>query len=226
MSGMKSNKRYKFIGGNSRIFLTGAPLSGKSTISPQLVSKIDDCTLQNMDILRLMAQMLEDQKPEKERNPFAYLGSCDAYKAIGDGTFNSDSLISGFREYSSVVCKTLDFILPKLEAQGAKNAIFEGVQLLPKLIKKHINDTTRVILVTTTSKSFDRNSSKTFGNVEWLLDRYSTDKLISIQNELVEEVSKLPKDRALIVKNESIDQTVENILEFLINSKLVIELKN
>jgi len=118
---------YKFVKHNSHIYVTGAPITGKSTISSLVSSSIADCTWQNMDIIRLTAQMVEEQKPENERNPFVYFGSCDAYTTVGDGVFSPESLIEGFINYSEVVSSSLKFILPKLETQGASDVLFDGV---------------------------------------------------------------------------------------------------
>lgn len=61
--------KYSFVNPNTLLFLTGVPLSGKSSIAPLVASAIEDCTVQNMDIIRILAQERELQKPENKRNP-------------------------------------------------------------------------------------------------------------------------------------------------------------
>lgn len=192
---------YKFAKNNSRIFITGVPLSGKSTISPLIARNISDCTWQNMDILRLTAQMVEEQKPIELRSPFVNYGSCDSYKAIGDGSFTPESLIEGFRCYSEIVSDSLSFILPKLEAQGAKDVLFDGVQTTPDIVKRHMNDSTILIVLTSSESRLRKNATKMFGEEQWLLDRYSPDKLMLLQNEILRQTNDFPKDKLLIVDN-------------------------
>lgn len=191
----------KFASHNSRIFVTGVPLSGKSTISSIIVGSITDCTWQNMDIIRLTAQMVEEQKLERLRNPFANYGSCDAYSAIGDGSYSPKSLIEGFIKYAEIVSSPLNFILPKLEAQGASDVLFEGVQLTPNIVKRHLNENTRLIIITSTEERLKSNARKLFGNEQWLLDRYSPDKLLLLQTEILRQAQGFPKDKLLMVDN-------------------------
>lgn len=192
---------YKFAKNNSRIFITGVPLSGKSTISPLIARNISDCTWQNMDILRLTAQMVEEQKPIELRSPFVNYGSCDSYKAIGDGSFTPESLIEGFKRYSEIVSDSLSFILPKLEAQGAKDVLFDGVQTTPDIVKRHMNDSTILIVLTSSESRLRKNATKMFGEEQWLLDRYSPDKLVLLQGEILRQTKDFPKDKLLIVDN-------------------------
>lgn len=207
---------YKFARHNSRIFITGSPLSGKSTLSPLIVSSIADCTWQNMDIIRLTAQLVEEQKPESLRSPFADYGSCDAYKAIGDGSYSPETLLQGFKKYAEIVGTSLSFILPKLEAQGARDVLFDGVQLMPDIVKKHMNENTKLIVVTSTKERFESNTKKMFGNEKWLLDRYSPDKLLLLQDELLRQAKDFPKDKLLVVDNSGkILNSAYKIMDYL-----------
>ena len=212
----------KFSHPNSRIFFTGVPLSGKSSISPQVAARIEGCTLQNMDILRLTAQIAESQKPEGKRNPFVFLGSCDAYSAVGDGAFTPDSLVRGFNNYAEAVSSQLNWILPSLEAQGARDVAFEGVQLTPNIIKRHLNDSTRLIIVTSTENQLRENAVKMFGNEADLLERYSPEKLLLLQDEILKQAAEFPKDKLLIVNNtDTISKAASSAMGFLFESGLV-----
>lgn len=213
---------YKFAKNNSRIFITGVPLSGKSTISPLVARNISDCTWQNMDILRLTAQMVEEQKPVELRSLFVNYGSCDSYKAIGDGTFSPESLIEGFKLYSEIVSDSLSFILPKLEAQGAKDVLFDGVQTTPDIVKRHMNDSTILIVLTSSESRLRKNATKMFGDEQWLLDRYSPDKLILLQKEILRQAKDFPKDKLLIVDNSGkISGSAHKIMDFLLFSGMI-----
>ena len=213
---------YKFAKTNSRIFITGVPLSGKSTISPLIARNISDCTWQNMDILRLTAQMVEEQKPIELRSPFVNYGSCDSYKAIGDGSFTPQSLIEGFRRYSEIVSDSLSFILPKLEAQGAKDVLFDGVQTTPDIVKRHMNDSTILIVLTSSESRLKKNATKMFGEEQWLLDRYSPDKLMLLQDEILRQTKDFPKDKLLIVDNSGkISCSSHKIMDFLLFSGMI-----
>lgn len=107
---------YEFTSQKVLIFLTGVPLSGKTTITPLIASSIKGCATQSMDIFRLMAQELEKAKPEDQRNPFVHYGSCDSYKIIGNGKYSPQNLIDGYMAYSSAVSSLLEMVIPKLEA--------------------------------------------------------------------------------------------------------------
>lgn len=213
---------YKFAKNNSRIFITGVPLSGKSTISPLIARNISDCTWQNMDILRLTAQMVEEQKPIELRSPFVNYGSCDSYKAIGDGSFSAESLIEGFKRYSEIVSDSLSFILPKLEAQGAKDVLFDGVQTTPDIVKRHMNDSTILIVLTSSESRLRKNATKMFGEEQWLLERYSPDKLMLLQGEILRQTKDFPKDKLLIVDNSGkISGSSHKIMDFLLFSGMI-----
>lgn len=232
MFGMERNKiigseeikepGYKFTGGNSRIFITGVPLSGKSTIAPLVASEISDCGIQNMDILRLTAQMIEEVKPVEERNPFANYGSCDSYVAIGDGSYSPENLVLGYREYSKIVTQSLDFILPKLEVQGAKDMVFEGVQLMPEIVKNYLNPNARLIVVTSNAQTLKTHAQKLFAGEDWLMERYSTDKLLMLQEEILRQTKDFPADKLLIVENtQTIASSTADVMNYLLRSGVI-----
>jgi len=213
---------YKFTRSNSRIFITGVPLSGKSTISPLIARNISDCTWQNMDILRLTAQMVEEQKPIDMRSPFVNYGSCDSYHAVGDGSYSPEALIGGFKKYAEIVSDSLAFVLLKLEAQGAKDVLFDGVQTTPEIVKRYMNDSTRLIILTSSESRLKKNAVKMFGNEQWLLDRYSPERLMLLQSEILKQARDFPKDKLLIVDNSGkISGSAYKIMDYLLFSDII-----
>jgi 2-phosphoglycerate kinase len=214
--------KYKLISSNTLVFISGAPLSGKSTIAPLVVSSIKGCTLQPMDIIRLLAQEVENQKPENERSPFVNYGSCDSYVALRDGSYSPESLIEGFNAYSEAVSSLLTKIIPKLEAQGVRDLLFEGVQLTPKIIRPYLHGNNKLIVITSNESQLASNRGKIFGKNQELLDRYSTDKLMLIQKEILRQANEISKHKVLRVENvgEYTDCVVE-IIQFLLDEKVI-----
>jgi len=183
------------------IFLTGAPLSGKSTIAPLVTSSIEGLTLQPMDIIRLLAQEVENVKPKSQRNPFVNLGSCDSYTLIGDGKYTPESLIQGYNTYAEAVSSLLTGIIPKLEAQGVRDLLFEGVQLTPRIVAPYLDRNNRLIVITSNRSMLASNRKKVFGENKELLDRYSDDKLLAIQQEILLQAKQLSQDKVLYIEN-------------------------
>ncbi|MBU0570363.1 hypothetical protein KKB40_06350 [Patescibacteria group bacterium] len=204
---------YRLSEPNTLLFLTGAPVSGKSTIAPLVTSSIESLTLQPMDIIRLLAQEIENVRPEKERNPFVNLGSCDSYTIIENGGYSPERLIQGFNAYSKAVSSLLTGIIPKLEAQGVRDLLFEGVQLTPEIVAPYLDGNNRLIVVTSNQPMFASNRRRVFGTDHELLDRYSDDKLLAIQHEIIRQAKHLPENRVLFIDNtgEYIDAAIEVI---------------
>lgn len=215
---------FRFSKPNTLLFITGVPLSGKSTIAPLITPMIEGCALQNMDIIRLVAGQMEDLKAESERNPFLNLGSCDAFTIVGDGTFTPEHLVTGFNAYSKAVCSVLENILPKLEAQGAKDVIFEGVQLTPSLVAPLLKGNSKLIIITSNEERLRANANKLFADEAWLLERYSPDKLLLLQDEILRQAKGIPDDKLLIVDNSGtyLDSAAK-ILQFLANSETIVQ---
>lgn len=206
-------KQYKFNTGGTIIFLCGAPLVGKSSVASQLVSKIQDCSLQSMDIVRLFAQEYENLKPKSEQNDFVQLGSCDSYKLIGDGKYSPETLIEGYKKYAASICSHLSFIISRLEVQGAHNVIFEGVQLLPECIVQYLKGNNVFIELIGTKANFERNKNALFGRDQNLQKRYETEKLLVIQEEISKQRKRFnDKMSFVITMNSSIEQVVNDIL--------------
>ncbi len=207
---------------NTLLFLTGAPLSGKSTIAPYISSAIESCSLQPMDIMRLVSQMIQQEKPAHERNPFVYLGSCECYELIGDGTYTKESLIEGYNKYSEAIFGPAAWMFPKFETQGEHNVLFEGVQITPRLVRDYLNHKNKLIIITSNEKQLRENTIRLYGEEPNLLDRYSTDKLLAIQEELIKQTSVLKKDDFLIVENTGdYKKPVKEIFEFLLSNNVV-----
>ncbi len=219
---MVEGPKYKFTKQGTLIFVTGTPLSGKSTIAPLVASSIEGCALQPMDIIRLIAQEIESYKPMSERNPFVNYGACDSYLSVGDGSYSPRSLISGFNAYSEVVSSLLCNIIPKLETQGVQNVLFEGVQLTPIIVDPYLRDNNRLIIVTSSALKLESNRGKMFCENDELVKRYSTDKLILLQEEIIRQSRKIPENRLLYVDNRGdCRYTITRIVQFLLNTSVI-----
>lgn len=214
---MERKAGLEFVNPKSLLFLTGAPLSGKSTIAPMISSSIEGCGQQSMDIVRLMAQELERLKPEPERNPFVQFGSCDSYSLIGNGSYSPESLVAGFNSYSEAVFSVLKIILPKLELQGVQNLLFEGVQLTPRQVEPYLVEGSKLIVVVSDSTRLEANRNKMFGNDEQMTKRYSTEKLLLIQDEILAQATKLAPENLIIINNTgSIGDSASAVINNLI----------
>ena len=213
---------YRFTKQGTLIFVTGAPLSGKSTIAPLVVSSIESCTLQPMDIIRLVTQEIESHKPEKERSPFVNYGSCDSYVAIGDGSYSPRSLILGFNAYSEIVSSPLRDIIPKLGVQGVQNVLFEGVQLTPSIVAPYLNGNSKLIIVTSNAQKLESNRRKMFGDDTELIERYSTDRLLLLQEEILKQSREIPEGKVININNiRDYRNTIANTLKFLSDTSVI-----
>lgn len=214
---------YKFTHSDTVLFITGVPLSGKSTVAPLVAASIESCTVQPMDIFRLISQKLEEYKPEKERNPFVQVGSCDSYTCVGDGRYTPENLIIGFNKYAEVVCALLEVVIPKLEVRGVRNVIFEGVQLTPEIVAPYIiTRNNRLIIVTSSENKLAKNRRKLFGNDRELQEQYSGEKLMLLQDEILRQSQTLPKETFKIIDNTGeYTQTVDKLLQYLLESKVI-----
>jgi len=216
------NPEYRFTKQGTLIFVNGVPLSVKSTIAPLVASSIEGCTLQPMDIIRLIAQEIESLKPEGERSRFVNYGSCDSYVAVGDGSYSPQSLIFGFNAYSEVVCSPLRNIIPKLEVQGVQNVLFEGVQLTPSIIASYLKGNNRLIIITSDAQKLESNRRKMFGDNIELNQRYSIDKLLLLQREIIRQSEQIPQDRLFRVDNTGdFRYTTAQILQFMCKTGII-----
>jgi 2-phosphoglycerate kinase len=215
---------YKFKHDDSVIFITGVPLSGKSTISPLVAASIEGCTVQPMDIFRLISQKIESMKPECEQNPFVQAGSCDSYVFVGNGSYSPKSLIEGFREYSAAVASVLEIVMPELEKQGVRNIIFEGVQLTPEYVETYLEKGNNALFVISANKErLEANRAALFGSDEAMRERYSTEKLLLLQSEIERQAGQLVGGRVNIVENNDDDYTkaAENVLKMLLENDII-----
>ena len=207
---------YQFTEPGTLLFVTGVPLSGKSTISPQLAASVEGCSMQNMDVFRLLAQTIDGMKSEDEREPALQFGSCDGYLAVGDGSYSPENLLEGFGRYSRAVFALADIVIPSLEAQGAQSVLFEGVQLQPSLVAPHLKGNSKLIVVTSSDVQLKANRDRLFGGDPVMDDRYSNDKLLTLQDELLRQADELPADSVLRVDNTGEwPDTLPVILDFL-----------
>lgn len=208
---------YEFSKPGTLLFMDGSPLCGKSTVAPLVAANIAGCALQNMDIIRLAAQEVDAQGPGGETDPVLNFGSCDSYQAIGDGSYSPESLIEGYRRNSEAICRLMHKIVPGLEAQGAADVFFEGVQLLPDIVAPYLSASNKLLVMTSSGDGFDRNREKLFGREATdLHERYSTDRLLLIQGELLRQSAGLPPDQVFRVDNShDFVAAASSILDFL-----------
>lgn len=214
---------YEFTSQKVLLFLTGVPLSGKSTIAPLVAASIKGCAIQSMDIFRLMAQELEEAKPENLRNPFVHYGSCDSYKLVKNGEYNPENLIEGFMAYSRAVSSLLDLVIPKLEAQGVQDLLFEGVQLAPDIIKPYLKgEDARLIILQTNKFRLTSNRKEIFGENQEMEERYSTDRLLVLQNDILRQSKNIPPHKVVVVDNTGkYTETASKVLQFLLKTGLI-----
>lgn len=217
VSGKISRPEYSFVKPDTLLFLTGAPLSGKSTVAPLVAAAITDCTIQNMDIIRILAQERESQKPEEERNPFVRYGSCDSYLFVGDGSYSPQSLVVGYNLYARAVTSLLEAVIPKLENQGAQRVLFEGVQLTPEIVSPFLTGNNRLIVITSNETRLSANRDKRYGKDRELLERYSLERLLLLQEEIIRQAQEIPLDKMFFVDNSAdYPTTVTRIIRLLI----------
>ncbi len=220
--GLARSPEYRFTRQGTLVFITGAPLSGKSTIAPLITSSIENCTLQSMDIIRLVAQEIESHKPEAERSLLVNYGSCDSYVAIGDGSYSPQNLIIGFNAYSEIVCSPLRNIIPKLEVQGEQNVLFEGVQLTPSIVAPYLIGNNRLVVVTSNAQQLESNRRKIFGDNVELNKRYSTDKLLLLQDEIIRQSRQVSKNRLFYVNNTGdFRNTTTQVIQFMLKTDTI-----
>lgn len=227
LEGMRTPKHinrpeYRFVTPNTLIFIAGAPLSGKSTIAPLIASAIEGCTMQSMDIIRLVAQEIDRNKPENQRNPFVTYGSCDSYVFVGDGSYSPEHLIKGFNEYSKAVSSVLTGIIPKLELQGERNVLLEGVQLAPSLVIPYLINNNKLIIVKSDASRINAIRNALFTGNQELIDRYSTEKILLLQEEILRQSKDISADKVFYVDNTGeYTDTVSKIIQFLLNMHVV-----
>jgi 2-phosphoglycerate kinase len=208
--------RYKFRNHNSLLFITGVPFCGKSTIASVIASLIKDCVYQSMDIIRLIAQLLEKTKAKNIRNRFVELGCCEGYTLIDDGAYSPNNLIKGYHIYSKSLFSIIKYIISKLEFQGVENVLFEGVQLMPSLVSQYLDNKNKLIVITSDTQNLIKNREKRFGKDKELIEKYSIDKLLLLQKEILRQSEKIPRHKLFIIENQgNYENTVYQILQFL-----------
>jgi len=108
-------------------------------------------------------------------------------------------------------------VLPKLEAQGVKDIIFEGVQLTPKNISKYLkNSQNKLIIIKSNRERLLKNRDKLFGNNQTMINRYNLDRIMLVQEEIIKQTLKLERDKFFIAENNNdYLETVKSILKYL-----------
>lgn len=213
---------YRFVIPNTLIFIAGVPLSGKSTIAPLVASAIEGCATQSMDIIRLVAQAIDRNKPENQRNPFVKYGSCDSYMLVGDGSYSPERLIEGYNKYSEAVSSVLTEIIPKLELQGERNVLFEGVQLTPSLVSPYLTDSNKLIVVTSNASQISSIRDAVFAGNQELINKYSTEKILLLQEEILRQSREIPAKKIFYVDNTGkFTNSVTKIIQFLLDSQVI-----
>lgn len=215
---------YRFARPGTLLFVNGAPLSGKSTVSLSLAANIYGCNVQNMDILRLAAQEVDKMRPTIVQEEVLMYGSCDSYRAVGNGAYSPEALITGYRRYSEATCWLMHRIIPSLEKQGASDVLFEGVQLLPSTVGKYLNSHNKMITITSNPQNLLDNRNKLFGvELEEMNERYSVDKLMMVQQEIIRQTKTLSTDQFYHANNTGrYIETVKSILNFLNSSGVIV----
>lgn len=215
-------EKFDFIKPHNVIFFTGAPLSGKSTIAPELNARFNNSVMQHMDVIRLLSQEVELQKPEDQRNNFVFYGSTDAYKLVGDGSYSPERLVEGYRLYSMAVSRLLFSVFNKLNPEDIDNMTIEGVQIMPELVAPHLKrDGSGLIVLTADEKQFTHNRNKVFSD-DTIKAKYSNDRLMLVQNEILRQTNGLPKDKVMIAENTgNVDQVVGMMLQFLTKNNFI-----
>jgi len=109
--------------------------------------------------------------------------------------------------------------ITRFYSSQTRDVVFEGVQLIPDIVQEHLNKNSRLILITSTEKRLSENAKRMFGEEKWLLDRYSPEKLLLLQNELIRQTKTFPKDQLIIIDNsgEILDSAIE-IMNYLLTS--------
>lgn len=216
------NAKYRFSKDGTLVFITGTPLSGKTTVAHLVASLIEGCTLQSMDIMRLIAQEMENRKAKVRQNLFVRYGSCDSYRIIGDGSYSVNCLLKGFNNYAEAVSSVLRFIVPNLEVQGAYNVLFEGVQLIPNAVKQYLQKNNKLIILTARARKLESNRKKIFKDDPELTKRYSNNKLLLLQNEIIAQGEKIKKDKVFFVENaHDCENTANKIIFFLLKTSVI-----
>lgn len=215
-------RNYSYILPHNVLFLTGAPLCGKSTIASILNACIVDSAIQHMDLIRLLSENMENKKPINKRNKFVGLSSVDAYKEIGNSEYSTDNLILGYKLYSEAVSQLILSVLDKLNPEDIDHLIMEGAQLLPELTAPYLSRPGYgIIVLKTTEEQFNIHRENVFSEQN-LRDKYSNEKVISIQNELIKQAEKINSKKVFIVENNGTPETVVlKILEMLEINNLI-----
>ena len=100
--------------------------------------------------------------------------------------------------------------------------LFEGVQLTPSIVSPYLTDDSRLIVVTSSEEQLERNRYKLFGNNPQLQERYSTEKLVILQNEILRQAKESGSDRIILVDNiQDVRETAAGIISALLKQQIL-----
>lgn len=216
MFGEVKMKKYKLNQRSSKLFIVGPPLIGKTTLASHLTSIIIDMPVVSMDIVRIFAQLIENEKLAKLRNKFVQYGSCDSYTLVGDGTFKKENIINGYKAYAKAVFNPITNVIPKLETQGCENVIFEGVQLMPELVAPYLGKNCKLIVLKSNPDRFNQSKKNLFEDNKILHNRYNNVALSTIQTEILKQASKIDSCHCIVIDNSFDKNTlITNVIKVL-----------
>lgn len=214
--------KYKFTKPNAIIFIAGASLSGKTTLAPLVSSKIENCIVQHMDVIRMLSEDLTLHDGKVVENNLVSTGSADAYTQIGDGSYSEKNLIEGYRLYSQIVTKYFLPVISKLNTEDMDNMVLEGVQLMPELLIDILSNKNTYLFVLTADEEHYKKSVKNRYNTDKLRIRYSSDRLKLIEKELVRQTNGLPTKNFMIIHTSKVvKKSVDKILQCLLENNFI-----
>ena len=214
---------YRFIEPGSVVFLTGTPLSGKSTIAPIVSMQIENCAMQHMDVIRLLSQQIELIKPEGQRNNLVMFGSTDAYTQIGDGTYSDAALIEGYKQYSKAVTKHFFAVLNQLNPEDISNMFIEGVQLLPEIVAPYLQSHPGLLIILTSNNNTLQTRVEERYIDPTVQSKYRPKMLQLIQDTLLDQSKIISQKNLLVIKNNLEPLNTANaIIKSLIKKRVLL----
>lgn len=120
------------------------------------------------------------------------------------------------------VSSLLTGIIPKLEVQGAQRVLFEGVQLTPQIVSPFLTGDNRLIVITSSAARLSSNREKRFGKEAELLERYSLDRLLLLQDEIIRQGKTISPGKLFFVDNiNDYTDTATSIIRLLIATSVM-----
>jgi len=176
-----------------KFFIYGVPGSGKTYFSQQLRFKID-YPLVEADILKDFLQ----KNTTKEKDPFVFLGTCQAYQYFGERT--DENVIKGLRS----VCTALSQAITDEINQHKGELVMEGAVLDPKELLK-VKNSVVMLLVTEDETQHRRQFFKHRLENEETVDEFITARIV--QKFLIKEAD---ENNIFVLKNSG---DIENMVK-------------